>query len=81
MSLGSTGSSEDKDNILVHCMEVGGTRRSWDADRTSEVEFPKMREIWGRGGKNQGFFGYIKSELSDIRVVIKCRQLGVCIRR
>ena len=49
MSLGSTGSSEDKDNILVHCMEVGGTRRSWDADRTSEVEFPKMREIWGSG--------------------------------
>ena len=51
MSLGSTGSSEDKDNILMHCMEVGGTRRSWDADRTSEVEFPKMREIWGRGGR------------------------------
>ena len=49
MSLGSSGSSEDEDNILVPWMEVGGTKRSSDPDRTSEVECTKMRDIGGGG--------------------------------
>lgn len=39
------GSSEDEDNVLVHWMEVGGTRKSSDADTISEEEFTKMRDI------------------------------------
>ena len=38
-------------------------------------------QIWGRGRKDQGFFRHIKSELSDIQVVVKCIQLDVCIWR
>lgn len=63
MPLGSTGSSEDEDNILVHCMEIGGTRRSLDADRISEVEFTKMGDIWG--GWKDRFGGAVLSSASE----------------
>lgn len=66
MPLGSTGSSEDEDNILVHCMEIGGTRRSLDADRISEVEFTKIRDIWG------GVEGQIRGSSLKFRFGMRC---------
>ena len=66
MPLGSTGSSEDEDNILVHCMEMGGTRRSSDADRISEVEFTKIRDIWG------GVEGQIRGSSLKFRFGMRC---------
>lgn len=78
--MGMTGKKREKERS-GEGLKIWGLKNYNDTIVVQQNREDWEEQIWGRGGKNQGFFRYIKSELSDIRVVIKCRQLGVCIRR